>query len=223
MQYSKWFSQTVNKVGPLSERQLYLRVSLFGLVIFGAMYGYISFLKLPNVLNKSVADTAVVLIGLSMLLSGVCYFWNVFDTKIVYRKHLGLIGFAFALLHLLLSWSAFLRLFEADTWESQTIWAPLTGLIALLIFAVMAAISNKFSALHLGGKVWRGILRTGYVALFFVLAHVVFLRLARWQSWLSEGMKSLPSVSLIVVGFIILVLLMRAALMISLRTKRKPA
>ena len=79
-----------------SELKLYIRTSFFGLVVFAIIYGYISWLQIPGVLNKSVADTAVVLIGLSMILSGVSYFWKSFASKIVYRKHLGLIGFAFA-------------------------------------------------------------------------------------------------------------------------------
>jgi hypothetical protein len=93
MRYSQWHKKTVKAIGPVTETSLYLKTLVFSLVIFAITYGYTAWMKIPNVLNKSVADTSIILIGLSMLLSGVCYFWNLFDTKIVYRKHLGLVSF----------------------------------------------------------------------------------------------------------------------------------
>lgn len=219
--YKAWFNRTVKRVGPISETTLYIHAAILGSIIFGLIYAYITYLKIPNALNKAVADTAVILIGMSMLLSGICYFWNFLDTKIIYRKHLGLMGFAFAVVHLLLSWGAFLNLLKIETWQQQKFWAPLTGLIALTIFTIMALVSNKFSALKLGGKVWRGILRTGYIALLFVFAHVVILKAMRWEAWAKGGFKSLPSTSLLVSIFILLVLLMRIALWASLKKKAR--
>lgn len=219
MQYSTWFNKTVNQTKPPSDLSLYFRVSILGLVLFASTYAYTSWAGIPGVLNKSVADTATILIGLSMILSGICYFWNFMDDKIIYRKHLGLIGFAFGVVHLLLSWSAFQRLLQASTWAESIPWAPLTGLIALIIFTIMALISNQYAAHQLGGKIWRGILRTGYIALALVFAHVVLLKGFRWVNWYREGMQTPPSMSLIVTVFIVLVILMRLMLWLALKKK----
>ena len=101
-----------------SDFQRYVKVSIVSVVIFGLFYGYLHWMAIPNLLNKAVADTSVVLISLSMLFSSICYFWNFADTKIVYRKHLGLVGFAYAVVHLLLSFSALKKLTEAASWQS---------------------------------------------------------------------------------------------------------
>lgn len=211
----------VVKVRPASVLGLYFRVTVFGLIVFGLLYFYTSSNKTPNPLNKAVADTSIILMGLSMLLSSICYFWNFLDAKIIYRKYLGLIGFAFALVHIVLSYSLLERLFTVTTWQQGSYWPALTGAIAAVIFAVMAIISNTFAASRLGGKTWRFILRTGYLAMFLILAHVVLLKSARWMTWYNEGMQSPPSASLIAAGFIVLVLVMRIILWLTLKKKSK--
>lgn len=221
MRYSQWHKKTLKNIAPITETSLYFRTLIFSLGIFAATFAYVSWLKTPNIWNKSVADTAIILIGLSMLLSGICYFWNILDTKIIYRKHLGLIGAFFGLAHLGLSLTQVMSIFASNTWTKGIPWNWLTGLGASLIFGVMVVISNQYSALHLGGKNWRGILRTGYLAVILILAHVILLKSGRWLTWYQSGMTSLPSMSLIVTGFMLIVILMRLALGWSLMTKSK--
>lgn len=204
---------------PLSEVQRYWRTGLFSVAVFAAFYGYTSYLGIPGTLNKAVADTAIFLIGLSMVLSSVCYFWNFLDDKIAYRKHLGLVGFAFGIAHLLLSWSAFLSLFQATNWMQGRIWPAFTGLLALAIFAVMAVASFS-SVARVLGRWWRPILRTGYLAMIFVWLHVVLLKSGRWWTWYEGGMKTLPALSLLVTIFMIWVFAMRLLLWWSLRCHR---
>lgn len=196
----------------------YLQVTILGLIIFGLSYVYTDSMQISHSLNKATADTAVWLIGFSMILSGMCYFWDFLDSKIIYRKYLGLIGFAFAIAHIVLSFSALLRLFEIETWQNGLFLPALTGLIATMVFTVMAAISNSFSASHLGGKMWRQILHTGYYALILVFVHVGALKLRYWIPWINQGMKTLPSSSLVVSVFIVVVVLMRIAVALSVRT-----
>lgn len=208
-----------SNIEAVSEIQRYFRVKIFGLIIFALAYFFTSSQNIPNALNKAVADTAIILMGLSMILSSICYFFNFLSFSMVYRKHLGLIGFAFSLVHLWLSLGAFWKLFEAQTWQQGTFWPALSGLLAIVIFGVMSLISNQFSATLFGGRVWKMMLRTGYIAMIFVLAHVILLKMARWQTWYDGGMKTLPSMSLIVAGVIILFLFIRLLLSISLRTR----
>jgi DMSO/TMAO reductase YedYZ heme-binding membrane subunit len=206
---------------PPSDKVLYFRTLLFSSVLFGLFFAYTSWMKIPNVMNKTVADVSIVLIGLSMILSGVCYFWNRFDSLIVYRKHLGLSGWAFGIAHMILSKGALLGLFTAEIWQKGAAWPAFNGLVAMVIFTVMAAVSNTKMARLLGGKVWRGILRTGYVAIIFVLIHVVLLKSGRWATWFQEGMQTPPSLSLMVTIFMVIVLLMRVALWIALILKKR--
>lgn len=202
----------------------YIKTAVLSLAVFGACYGYLWFLAIPGELNKSVADTAIILMGWSMLLSSVCYFWNAMDWAIIYRKYLGLVGFAYALAHMALSWQPFVNLFLAETWQKGAAWPALAGTVAMVIFAIMAAISNSLLARKLGGLWWRRILRTGYVAIIFVWLHVVLLKSARWLTWYQEGMQTLPSLSLLVSVFMVVVLVMRLALWWSLAsTARKAA
>lgn len=204
---------------PPSEKSLYLKTTVFSLAIFGLFYAYTSWLAIPGVLNKSVADASIFLMGLSMLLSGICYFWNVFDPLIRYRKHLGLIGFAFGVVHIVLSFSTLQNLLKVETWEKGAMWPAFTGLLATVIFTVMALISNSRMAMLLGGKWWRYLLRTGYVAVILVWLHVVLLKSARWITWYEGGMKTLPSLSLLISIFMVIVIVMRIALWIALKRK----
>jgi DMSO/TMAO reductase YedYZ heme-binding membrane subunit len=198
------------------EGWFYLKTSILSLVVFGGCYAYLRFLGIPGELNKSAADAAIILMGWSMLLSSVCYFWNSLDWAIIYRKYLGLVGFAYAIAHLVLSWQPFVNLFQAETWQRGAAWPAFAGTLAMVIFTIMAIISNSFLARKLGGLWWRRILRTGYVAIIFVWLHVVLLKSARWVTWYQEGMQTLPSLSLLVSVFMVIVIVMRVALWWSL-------
>lgn len=198
----------------------YIKVLVLGLAVFAFSYSYTASQNIPNVLNKSVADTSIILIGLSMLLSSLCYFWNFLDSQSIYRRHLGLIGFAFGLVHIGLSWSTLQKLFDMATWQRGAYWPALTGLIATVIFTIMALISNTYSIKKLG-RAWRPILRWGYLALIMVFAHVVVLKSARWITWYNGGMATPPSMSLMVTIFMVVVLVMRVVLLFSLKRRTK--
>lgn len=221
MPFAKWYRQTIKKVPSVeSDFQRYVKVVLLSLAVFGIFYGYLDWLEIPGTLNKAVADTSVVFICFSMLLSAICYFWNFADTKIVYRKHLGLIGFAYVVVHMLLSFSALKKLTELTAWQSGAAFPVATATVATLIFTVMTLISNNYAARELGGIWWRNILRTGYLALLFGLAHVALLKMTRWVDWFNSGMQRPPALSLVVSILIIITLLARLFLEISLRRKK---
>lgn len=208
-------------VQPVSHFQRYLRTAIFGLIIFALTYLFTHSQNIPNALNKSVADTSIILMGLSMILSSIYYFFNFLSFTLIYRRQLGLIGFAFALVHLWLSLALFWKLFQVETWQQGTYWSALTGILAIIIFGIMSLISNQFSARLLGGKTWKMVFRTGYIAMLFILAHVILLKFVRWQTWYSQGMKTLPSMSLIVTVIIVIFLIIRVLLSVSLKKKNK--
>lgn len=220
MQYDTWFHSTIKKISPTSPLLLYAHTLVFGLLFFAIFYVYNAALGASGLLNKAVADTAVILIGLSMALSGLCYFWDIFDTKIIYRKYLGLMGYAFTLVHVLLSTRAFAKFLDPVAWETGSVLPVIEATMATAIFTIMALISNAYSAKELGGVTWRRILRTGYIALIFVLMHVALLKAKHWMEWWQSGFGAPPIASLMVSIFILLVLLLRIALWASLLMKK---
>lgn len=121
--------------------------------------------------NKSFADAGMILIGLSFALSGVCYFWNFADTKIIYRKDLGLMGFYMVLVHGIMSFFFGRRISWQGYLQGEGGASFLFALFSLLIFVMMALISNKYAIHELGGKVWRAFLRVGYIAFIFGYIH----------------------------------------------------
>ena len=184
MSFSVWHRRVIKKITPPSELHLYVRVFIFGLLIAAIFYWYTTWLKVPNPLNKAFDDTSITVIGLSMLLSSVCYFWDFMDTKIIYRKHLGLVGLAFGLTHIFLSFGVFTRLFTSQAWQQGIPYGPVTGVLATIIFAIMAIASNQYAAHVLGGVSWRKMLRTGYLGVVLIWLHVFFLK---WV-YVSDGL-----------------------------------
>jgi hypothetical protein len=203
--------------GIMTDFRLYFKTVVFGLVLFAVFYAYTSWQGLPSVLNKTVADVSIVLIGLSMILSSLCYFWNYWDSKIIYRKYLGIVGFGAVLIHLALSFSLVKKLFAIDYWLQSKSLAFTTGGAAVIIFLIMTLISNRLAAAGLGGRLWRGILRTGYLGVALIWLHVYLLKTKHWMTWYQDGMTSLPSLSMLVTVFMTLVILMRVALWLALR------
>jgi DMSO/TMAO reductase YedYZ heme-binding membrane subunit len=190
------------------------------LIIFVLLFFYTSSLKIPNVLNKTVADTSIILIGLSMLLTSLCYFYDFVDTKIIYRKYLGIVGFLYGIVHIVLSFSAFQSLFKPETWQKGIPWPSFTGALALGIFTIMALISNRYAAYTLGGVIWRRTLRLGYLAVALIWVHVFLLKSSRLLTWYLGGMKTPPSTSLLVLIFMSVVIIMRIILWLSLLRKK---
>lgn len=218
MSFELWHRQTIAKISPpKTEFALWRNTLVFGLAVFATSVAYLYIRRGSMSLfgaNKAFATTALFLIGLSFALSGLCYFWNFVDTKIIYRKHLGLTGFGFAMLHVIMSLFV-LPQFPLEYYQSH-LPTFLTGLLAILIFIFMAAISNQYAARELGGKTWRMFLRIGYLAYFAVILHFGILKYSEWLKWFATRSPLLPPLSLFGVLFATIVLFLRLALWISL-------
>lgn len=203
-----------------SDNMMYVQTIVLGIIFAVALYYYTVWLKIPNPLNKSVADTSIILIGLSMTMASVCYFWNIFDRFIVYRKHLGIIGLLFGIAHIYLSFGFLQKLFVLETWKNGAMWPQLTGLLAALIFIVMALISPSAIAEKIGGKLWRRVLQFGHVGVVLIWLHVYLLKFGRIMQWYTGGMKTPPSASAIILAFMTIVIVLRVALWVALLRKK---
>lgn len=179
--------------------------------LFVFCYWYLSITEpatLSVTANKAAADTAMILIGLSFALSGLCYFWDIVDTKIVYRKYLGLAGFSFGLGHAVMSLIFYLYLkprgyenspifildhqWDFGSFVISNLYAFACAVVALIIFAMMAAISNQYAIVELGGVWWRRLLRIGYVAYIFATFHFLIKNIPDWRMMMLSSEFELP-------------------------------
>lgn len=158
----------------------------------------------------SMSDTAYVLIGLSLVLGSVAYFWNVTKSKIIYRKYLGVTGFVLIIFSGVISLFLLPELspFQPYPFYNSKILPFFITIPAIVIYTVMALISNAFAIRLLGGKVWRIILRFGFLAFFLSTLHFSLKSYETWVPWF-VGRQTLPPPSILLVAFGLFVLLLR--------------
>lgn len=172
-----------------------------------------------ELINISAAWAAVVLIGFSMLLSVVCYFLNMFDRYILYRKHLGVIGFLFATVHVLFSLVILRHEFPFPGYylSQENRVSFMFAALAFIYFAFMAAISNNYAIHEIGGVHWRRLLRVGYLAYIFAIIHFGIKGLPWWTKWIQKGMPMPPPIGFILFICALFVPYLRLVLEIALR------
>lgn len=185
-----------------------------------------SFLR---ILNQAAAETSIILISLSFAMSSVVYFWDFADHYLLYRKYWGLIGFYFALYHGIYTLYRMIpraggisKLFEWPVLglSGDDLLAFIFALISLFILAVMAAISNVWATKILGGRLWRFLLRAGYLALLLGGLHSGLKTYENWQEWFQTYDPILPPLSLLTSLLIIAVFLLRLLLQLSINKKK---
>lgn len=190
---------------------------------------------LPVTVNKALADTAMILIGCSFLLSSLCYFWDFVDCQIVYRKHLGLLGFALALAHGVMSLVFYLYYkphgYETDpifvldhqwligSFFVSNLYAFAAALVAFVIFLMMTLISNRFAVHQLGGVWWRRLLRVGYLGYIAAALHFSIKNIPEWLVLSQTQGIILPPLNLFIFLLVCVVIGFRLTLWWSLRKK----
>ena len=218
--------------------QLTFRTAWTSLFVLVFCYWYLWLTEpgtLPVTMNKALADSAMILIGLSFVLSSLCYFWDFVDCKIVYRKYLGLWGFALGVAHGVMSLVFYLywkpRGYETSPifvldhhWDFgvfliSNIYAFASAVVAFLIFLMMTAISNQYAIHELGGLWWRRLLRVGYFAYVFATLHFLIKNIPEWQEMFANPSFGLPPLNLIIFLFVCAVVILRTALWWSLWKK----
>ena len=199
--------------------------ALFSAAVFAMILLYLSVGNRAvdiRLVNVAVAHTSVILIGLSLALSGLCYFFDFVDTKIVYRKHLGLAGFVLALTHGLVSAFGLPRFYPFPSYfvAPENVLSFIAALVALAILSFMALVSNQYALHELGSAAWRTILRSGYLALLLVMVHFGLKAYPSWMQWLlGDGL--LPPLSLLVIIFGLFVFGLRGLLWWDVRRKSR--
>ena len=201
---------------------LWLQTTLFGAVLYWIAFFYISLYEkgfFLSAMSEAFALSGGILIGFSFALSGLGYFLNVFDTKLKYRKMLGVVGYLFALIY-----SSTLVLLDSERYGSYLLEHILDidillGLIAMIIFTVMFLISFPW-AIRTLGRHWRPVLRLGYIAFVLLIIRALFIEGMIWRAWISMPI-ALPPPRFLLSIFALSVIYLRFALEIGIRQKKK--
>lgn len=165
-------------------------------------------------ISKALAGASALLLGASFSLSGFCYWWDFLDTKIAYRKQLGLAAYWLALAYsislLFLDPNKYFFNFF-DNFLSADI---LLGLISMAILTVLAIISTDKMMLRLGPKRWRLMLRFGYLAWLLLALRAYLIEKNLWFEYLITG-QGFPPPRLLLTIFVMAVILFRLSVDIS--------
>lgn len=172
------------------------------------------------VVSNAAAGTGGLLIGLSFALSGLSYFFNVFDAKLQYRKYLGLIGYWFALFYTISIVyrypESYITNFASTMREPQAI----IGFVAMTILTGMMIISHSFW-MKLLGRHWREFLRLGYFAYGLLMLRAFLLEQESWAAWI-EAPSGLPPMRLVLSIFALSVILLRLIMEIAMQLFPRP-
>jgi len=209
------------KNGGRPVRRLWFRASAMAAaaVAFGCLYFFIrQYLKDGiwrfdlSLVNKSLGVAALILLALSMFLTGVAYFSRGPARPLAFRKYYGLVGFWVGLAHgavnhILLPAAGLHPEIKAGDRHAELI-----GLVALAVFASMAVASTAWARRRLGGKKWRKLLRySGYAGLVLAAAHAGLLKWSSWTKYFRTFDPVMPSLSLFAAAFAAVAILLRLA------------
>lgn len=168
-------------------------------------------------INKALAQTAVVLVGLSFLLGPLAKIFHFMSHFVHYRKYFGLLGFLVIVLHIDTSLMQIYDRFPLS-WYQDHLLGIGAAVLATLILSVLAITSHQKLIHALGGHRWKAVQRTGYIAITLILIHIFAASGSRWQQW-RAGETDMPTSFLVFVFGIVVIVARLLALLID---RQKP-
>ncbi len=129
------------------------------------------------------AATGTTLFASSFILGPLGYFFDHFDRKIAYRKQIGLVGYFSALVYAVMLLFSDLDFYYYNFTENLFTADIFFGVSAMMIFTMMAIISNITMMKKIGPKLWRSLLRLGYLAYTLLVIRAVLIEWDLWKSW----------------------------------------
>lgn len=202
-------------------------VTTFGLATAVGLYltfrrGYFDL----SIVNKSLASTSLMLLGIVLLLGPLSRLYQRFDKWVNYRKELGILGFWLGAGHVYLSMFPLARTGPLGFYQGKPL-AAYPGLAGLVIMFILFILSFEVMKTKLGAeRWWKTHYRGVRLAALAVLFHMSVLKYSEWFKWLGgETGKKLaqpewPPASLLVAVFSGFVLLVRLAEIFGLRAAK---
>ena len=183
-----------------SRKAQYASLAIAVLVFAALMAYYIVVRNQPaNIafINRAFAIGAVFLIGISYILGPLARFFpKKFVKRLEYRKPLGLYGYFFAVVHILVS----LMIVSGEELGGNGL-SLIFGMLSILVFTLVASTSIIKIDAH-GFERWQKIQRLGYLAFVLVILHFTVLQNG---AFISRQLGQLT------IGFALLVILARLA------------
>ena len=145
------------------------------------------------IINKAFSSASFVVIGIVLLIGPFCRLYQRFDHWILYRKELGLVGFAAALAHTVISLFflpdkfAFASFFTYTSFNRGLV-PFLFGAGSIILFSILTVISLEAIKCRIENDAWWrwqywGV-RIAFVLLFL---HLVVMKYPGWISWYVQG------------------------------------
>lgn len=178
-----------------------------------------------SILNKSLADASLLLLGMVLMLGPLSRLYDLFDRWIPYRKELGIFSFFLGAIHLYFVMFPLARRGPFGFFTSRPTEAY-TGLAGLVIMLSLLLISFEFTKKLFGMKRWWTLQYTGArIAGIAVLVHLSLLKYSEWTQWLSGqtanlAMPSFPPANLLIEIFAVFVLFTRISEIFPVRVAR---
>lgn len=191
------------------------------LLIFTNSYNFFYFGSFTTKsIVEAIAGAAAILIGISFSLSSMSYYFNFLDTKLAYRKEIGLLGY-----YLAVTYSVLLMITVPERYLNGfsthiLSWDFILGLSALAILTAMALVSVNKIMMKVTPAVGRKILRFGYVAYFLLIVRAIILEHDIWLSWIANY-NGLPPARLLVTFFSSFVIILRIMMAIGIFTRAR--
>ncbi|MBX2822002.1 MAG: hypothetical protein KTR29_20065 [Rhodothermaceae bacterium] len=206
----------------MNTRNLWLFSILLSLILCGLGLGELMIRRQTGasfyLLNKSLACTAILMITLSYVISAVHAFWDIPNKFLLYRRYTGLVGYGYAVLHIIAS------LFVKDPKAPLTnkfpfpdyfIDHPIAFLSALAGFGLfsyaffLSIAPHRHNGTPQKARAWRKKLRYGYAGVLLICIHLVSLKLEGWITWLTTLSPTLPPLSLIAASTLTCLILLK--------------
>jgi DMSO/TMAO reductase YedYZ heme-binding membrane subunit len=199
----------------------YLLATLFTTIPFAILSFYIFYRRGYYdlyIINKALAGTSAVILGVVLLIGPLSRFFTVFARFLLYRKELGIIAFFLALSHGVVAMFFLPSKFPLAGYIQKTNWPFIYGLTGLLVLILLFFISNTFATNMLGRKRWWWLQNWGVrVGFILVALHVFVMKWKGWLNWYKTGGEKYlvhpewPGAGLLVGWFIFFVLFVRLA------------
>lgn len=178
-----------------------------------------------STLNKSLATSTVLLLGLVLLLGPLSRLFTVFDHALKYRKELGIMTFFTGAVHVYLSMFPLARRGPWGLYLSQPL-SAYTGLFALIIMGILLILSNVTIERMIGTRIWWKLQYWGARAAFLLTAvHFIVLKQRGMTEWMGSrgagnGALWLPPLSILAAVFTAFVLVARVSELFGPRAAR---
>lgn len=180
-----------------------------------------------STLNKSLATSTIMLLGIVLLLGLFSRLFTIFDHALKYRKELGIMTFFTGLMHVYLSMFPLARRGPFGFYLSQPL-SAYTGLAALVIMLILLLLSSGVMERMLGPKFWWRLQYWGARVAFVMGAfHFIVLKYPGMVTWLgdrgaggTQGALWLPPISILATTFVVFVLIVRLSELFGARAAR---